>query len=197
MSDQAQHKLGQLLTGTEGRDAVHIALAPVIAGERIEPGQHIGFVTGGDTETVGASAEPLGIADPFLCVPVEPGGRFWMWLYPNTISGLRHSWTHEAFPPEAVPAAKKAPTRRDKAASEAWLRDFIASADCPDYDTVIDAATGKGGRNRVVDWGQLYLHFNGLDAHGDIPPEFWVHLSILTGKTVPKGKRATAFSCSC
>ena len=40
-----------------------------------------------------------------------------------------------------------------------------------------------------------YLHFDGRDAHGVIPPEFWDHVENYTGKPCPL--RATYFSCSC
>ena len=36
--------LGELITGTGERDAIHVALAPVKANERLKPGQHVGFV---------------------------------------------------------------------------------------------------------------------------------------------------------
>lgn len=40
MSDQTTTPtVGRLLGGTEGRDAIHFALAPVVAGCRLNPGQ--------------------------------------------------------------------------------------------------------------------------------------------------------------
>jgi hypothetical protein len=40
-----------------------------------------------------------------------------------------------------------------------------------------------------------YLHFDGEDAHGEIPDEFWTHLEVVTGERPPY--RPKYFSCSC
>src|SRR6185503_14302303 len=119
--------VGKLLDKPEERDAIHIAVAPVIAGEPLQPGQHIGL-QGTDTET--ATSEPssgwIGIVDPFLPHLVNKGDRFWMFLYPNTITSLKHQWTHPAFGPEVFTGASKNPAEAaTMAASEQWLRDFI------------------------------------------------------------------------
>lgn len=100
--------LGSLIVdGERRRDAVHIAVAPVTASERLSPGQHVGFVSEGDVETVGVAETPIGIVDPFLREPVQPGERFWLFLYPNTITGLRHVWTHPAFQTQYHAAMKR------------------------------------------------------------------------------------------
>lgn len=92
-------QIGKLIPGGERRrDAIHVAVAPVTAVERLEPGQHIGLLQANDTELVSAEAEELiGIVDPFLPEAVESGERFWMFLYPFTVSGMRHAWRHPAF----------------------------------------------------------------------------------------------------
>lgn len=91
-------QLGQLIgDGDRRRDAIHIAVAPVTAAERLTPGQHVGLVEEGNPELVGPCDDNIGIVDPFLVEGVEPGQRFWLFLYPGSITGLRHVWTHPAF----------------------------------------------------------------------------------------------------
>jgi hypothetical protein len=91
-------RLGQLIEdGDRRRDAIHIAVAPVTAAERLAPGQHVGLVREDDPELVGPCDRTIGVVDPFLTAAVEPGARFWLFLYPGTITGLRHVWTHPAF----------------------------------------------------------------------------------------------------
>lgn len=99
---------------------------------------------------------------------------------------------------KAIPSAKEA--------AEQWLREWIASADCPDYETVMAAIKGEqiadpydsGVSYSIEDYGDgPNLFFKGLDAHSSIPPEFWHHYEIATGEKVPERFRFTGFSCSC
>lgn len=186
--------LGQLARLTSERDAIHVAIAPVIAGEKLKPGEHVGI---SDNEYAYKSADKIGIVDPFLKQVVNKGDRFYLLLYQNTVTGMRHHWSHPSFD-------DKRANNIDKAASEAWLRNFIDNADCPDYDTVIAAATNGQVDNTDTDYYDTsyyndgdYLHFNGRDAHGSIPDEFWDHVENVTGVKIPKNKRASRWSCSC
>jgi len=113
--------LGQLITGEAGRDAIHVAVAPVIAAETLAPGMHIGFVSG-NTEIVGTFCEPIGIVDPFFKGTILKGQKFYMYLYPQSITSLRHEWTHPAFEPGYVPPPK---VDTSKTVAEEWLRDFF------------------------------------------------------------------------
>jgi hypothetical protein len=101
--------LGKLIdTDERRRDAIHIAVAPVTADHYLEPGEHVGFTRAGSTEFVGHCNNAIGIVDPYLTARIEPGQRFWLLLYPKTITGLRHAWSHPAF------AAVAALVREDK-----------------------------------------------------------------------------------
>jgi len=94
--------LGTIIDANEKRDAIHLAVEPVIAGENLRPGDHIMLTEGKayfDHSTGRQFA--LGIVDPFLTVPVAKGERFWLIVYPRQITSLRHVWDHPAFP-EAV-----------------------------------------------------------------------------------------------
>ena len=101
-------RLGQLITdGDRRRDAIHVAVAPVTAAARLVPGQHVGLVQDGNTELVGPCDRTIGVVDPFLAADVEPGQRFWLFLYPGTITGLRHVWTHSVFTAAAAAVREK------------------------------------------------------------------------------------------
>jgi hypothetical protein len=101
-------QLGQLIKdGDRRRDAIHIAVAPVTAAARLAPGQHVGLVQHGNLELVGPCDRAIGVVDPFLTADVEPGQRFWLFLYPGTITGLRHVWTHPAFTSAAAAVKEK------------------------------------------------------------------------------------------
>ena len=101
-------QIGQVIEdGDRRRDAIHIAVAPVTADVRLAPGQHVGLVQEGSLELVGPCHNNIGIVDPFLAEEVEPGQRFWLFLYPNTITGLRHVWTHPAFKAAAALVKEK------------------------------------------------------------------------------------------
>ena len=98
MNHREMPQLGSLIPHHENRrDAVHVAIAPVTAAESLAPGDHVGFLG----QQVGKTSDELiGIVDPFLPRPVASGERFWLVLYPNTITDMRHVWSHPAFRPK-------------------------------------------------------------------------------------------------
>jgi uncharacterized protein (TIGR02996 family) len=109
-------------------------------------------------------------------------------------------WLDEHDEPEEADRQRKWLT------SEKWLRKFVEDTYSPSYDALIAAAVGDHHKNRDEDddyygssfeeWGDTkYLHFSGRDASGEIPPEFWDHVAIVTGRVPPV--KATRFSCSC
>ena len=94
-------RLGQLLGSAEQRDAVHVAVIPCVAGIELQPGDHVGVFMGKNGYIADPFVEAVGIVDPFLTHPVGPQHRFYVMLYPNTITSLRHEWTHPAIDGDA------------------------------------------------------------------------------------------------
>lgn len=104
-------KIGRLIpAGTNpGRDAVHVAIAPVMAGQTLRRGQYVGFSRNGSVVAGDGSDDDktqfvtcIGIVDPFLDDDVKKGQLFYVWLRPGTITSLRHVWSHPAFAPKSV-----------------------------------------------------------------------------------------------
>lgn len=178
VSTDALETLGCLISPDEGRDAIHLAVENTVAQEKLYPGQDV-CVDGSTPLTSGDP--PVGIVDPFLKSPVNPGERFWLVVYPRQIKSLRHVWSHPAF--SDIPGKPM----YTKAASEKWLRTFCETHDCPPYEDVVNAA--------ITNMDSEYLHFDGVDAHGDIPKEFWDHIHAVTG--IAPSVRPDYFSCSC
>ena len=91
--------IGELITdpASARRDAVHVAIAPCVAAEDLEPGEHVGLVDGEPELASRTAARLVGIVDPFLTETVREGQRFYVCLYPNSVTGLRHHWAHPAF----------------------------------------------------------------------------------------------------
>jgi hypothetical protein len=185
--------LGQKLKGGEQRDAIHIAILPVLCDDDcLDPGQRVKLVHG-TSNMVRAVAGPeyddpgLGIIDPFLPESVERGERVWMFMLPNTITGLRHDWTHPA-----VDNAAKVTSD-----SEKWLHSF-ADRWCFDYDEMIRAALAPdslaSGQFAVARGRTLH----GKSELGEDHDLFWHHLQIITGREYAAEHREKfGWSCTC
>ena len=175
-------KLGEILESEEYRDAIHIAVAPVIAAEKLSPGEHVGIDDAGNAAAVDVT---IGIVDPFLKKPVRKGQRFYLFLYPGTITSLRHEWIHPAFngPQPPMPLDEKAvATSRMKSIAEYMGRSL--------GEMLVDAAAMAKGE--YVNDGQLFR-----DKWDEIDREqFWKDYETLTGKHVDK-EDAGGFTCSC
>lgn len=171
--------IGQIITTEQHRDAIHIAVAPVTAGEKLSPGDHIGLLPNG---TAGEVDTPIGVVDPFLRKCVKAGEQFWMMLYPGTITSLRHEWIHPAFGPDVRSVVNE---------HEQWIRQWCQNgADGMDYDDIMQAAKD------YADTGE-YLEQGGRFEGMGVPAEFWDHYEAVTGTKVTEGNRGSFFSCSC
>jgi len=91
----ALHTLGTIIGPGEARDAIHLAVEPVIAAHDLRTGDDVGLDENGEAHY---STSPVGIVDPFLKNGVKQGERFWLVVYPRQITSLRHVWEHPKFP---------------------------------------------------------------------------------------------------
>lgn len=74
-------KVGRLVDERAKRDAVHVAVMPMVAVRQLNPGERL----------------KNGIVDPFLDHPVEVGDWYYLFLFPGTTTSLRHVWQHPNF----------------------------------------------------------------------------------------------------
>ena len=95
--------LGRVITDEDqiGRDAIHLAVEPVVAGQTLHAGMEVGRMADG---TFGYSniTKTLGIVDPFIRNVVQIGQKFLLVIYPRQITTLRHVWEHPEFGPDVV-----------------------------------------------------------------------------------------------
>ena len=195
-------EVGRVFDEQQGRDAIHFAVLSVYSMVKVYPGQELGLMDSGKAYEVGPSVFPLGIVDPFLTHPVQPGQWFWLYLFPKTITSLRHVWTHPAVGEELaekLPAPKKSkPKSKAKAAErdakENEAREIIqqfANEYGLDYQEIIDAAIDYvDNGNWMSDGGR----WEGMDLYEDA---FWDALEVVTGRRFTSDQRGGVFSCSC
>lgn len=174
-----QDAIGTIISEDQRRDAIHIAVAPMIATENLKAGQHVGLA--GDSEHAAATGTTIGIVDPFLTAPVKPGQRFFMFLYPNTIKSLRHQWTHPSFDGDS------------RSESEVYLRAFAErlfsyygkyDGEGSKFDLLLSQAE-HGGFGTDIEYG----------PNCQPTDEFWDHFERYTGKKV--SHRHEHFRCAC
>lgn len=103
VSTDALETLGMIHFKPEARDAIHLAVEPVVAFEKLPVGAKIGIINGvahrtGTTLEDGSFAPYHGIVDPFLPRGPEEGETFWFVMAPRMVASLRHVWEHPDFP---------------------------------------------------------------------------------------------------
>lgn len=173
--------LGTIIGESEKRDAIHLAVEPVEAGETLFAGQHVGRLVDGRWGS--RTAQTLGIVDPFIRGPIGQGQRFWLVVYPRQVTSLRHVWQHPAFDGEAAAGDDPA------AQSRKWIEAFAASIN-KTYAATMEAANGflESGEPTMDD-SEDYK--NGFDQVDD----FWKHFGVVTNKEVVT--HDMFFFCSC
>jgi len=157
------------------RDAIHIAVIPIMAKEKL----HAGEPVCADGTRKG---KPIGIVDPFLTYPIYEDSAFWCFLFPNSVTSIRHEWTHPAFDKDI--------SRSD---SEQWLTDF-AKEFRMGYDDFLERL------DEIVVGAEesIHLSFDTPDRAYRDREIMWKHYENTRGVIVPDEKKQDyIFNCSC
>jgi len=183
-------KLGTTPNGYEGRDAVHIAILPTQAAEQLTPGTPVRLNDQHQAQLC-EFRDAIGIVDPFLKHRIVPKGQwFWLCLYPNTITGLRHVWQHPAVPEPLSPSATG-----DQVESQKWLTTYIQTY-CPYWNGEPDL-----GYSRFIQHvKEREIFYCGLSCHRleDVEEAdlLFHHLSVVLNQRID-ASYFEAFTCTC
>lgn len=88
----SQTEVGKILAEDAERDAIHVAVLPAYASVHLRVGDSVDLDDYGKAEPV-ENGKGIGIVDPFLKSSVLKGQRFYIFLYPNSITSMKHTWT--------------------------------------------------------------------------------------------------------
>lgn len=160
--------LGKFCDDTDVRDAVHVAIVPITATVAVHAGQHV------DANGDPGGPKKVGVVDPFLDRLVYPGDKFWLCLYPETVTGMRHHWSHPAFDTPA-------PT------SVAYLTDYASQVDLT-YLELLDVC------KKYLETG--VHHRLNFDTPEFYYKEFWDHFTNVTG-VIANDDDYCPFTCAC
>ena len=167
------------------RDAIHVAVIPMTA--------TVLLLSGNRVNAQGLPIAPhVGIVDPFLPDVVQPGQRYWLWLFPGTVTGMRHHWQHPAFAEQTTPAAVPVPAK-GVAESEAWLRQYAV-----DHNPYINDPN-KAFAHLIDGLKHDEVFYRGTDLYGldelDDADELRHHAEQYLGIRIDWSN--FSFSCSC
>lgn len=153
------------------RDAVHVAIAPVVADENLKPGDRVEINASGRAFK---GPNPIGIVDPFLNYNIIKDDEFYLCLFPGTIVSLNHVWRHPAF-------------NQDKETSIKWIEKF-AEVIGQSYDDLMATVS------RNHEYGD-YTYDN-TESYKDADwSEFPKHYKMVTG--VDLEYDGCPYTCSC
>jgi len=174
-------QLGRLIIPEDiaERDAIHIAIMPAIAGESLVPGMRVRIEDGKAMEGSAPDSPIIGIVDPFLAGFVYRNQKFWVCLIPNTITSLRHIWTHPQIDKEEVSSGEE----------KCILEKMVSSCGLENIQELVNAA------HCVKTVG--HYTFN-TTFYAEISEDdwgvFWRYYEKVTGQV--RGDH-TNFSCTC
>lgn len=200
--NDATASLGTIHAVQQHRDAIHLACEPLVAGQVLKAGEHIGINPDGKAVKANRNVKALGIVDPFLTQLVNKGDKFYLILFPRMITSLRHVWEHPDFdttvekeiPPTEEQLHKTLVLMHEpKAMAKQVLMDTAEGLGV-EFDELMSHAHAKS----VDEWHYWVHEQDGGKFDGEsIPSNFWEAFETYTGKTVHPDNKHNFLSCSC
>lgn len=178
-------EVGNLVDSKAPRDAIHVAIVAVQAGEWLNPGEKVTMLQG--RAYIAQAQRALGVVDPFLSEGVGRLDWFYLFLNPGSITSLRHEWTHPAFAAEVKVESHQ--------------------SDNMDFFVRIAGILGKPVGELLYKAEQAFDDDDGGICFGEDldgwpsdeqVKEFWQRFANHMGKPLPPNILQTAyFSCAC
>ena len=112
------------------RDAVHVAVLVVEAGETLHANDPVEYKEGVAYKFKSWNTEKaIGNVDPFLNDTVSKGEKFWLFLKPKTITSLKHEWDHPEIPADtSVRRKTEAQITQEKEEAEKYLSQAVVKS---------------------------------------------------------------------
>lgn len=185
-STETQEHIGTIHSVELPRDAVHIAVVQITAGETLVAGDYI--------SKDGLKRPPtIGIVDPFLDRQVKIGEKFYLFLFPGSVTDLTHHYTHPIL--DADDAKVKA-----RNVIMEWVETMVWGDDKEDEAqraSLYETALKQYRAREPFNFGGLWRN-ESLDEEVDeevYMKSIYEALEILTGQKATKEQRETYYSC--
>lgn len=191
-------QLGHTPEENAQRDAVHVAIIPVVAAANMRRGDRVKLLPDNQIVKAGSGRpdDAHGIIDPFLPkATVKAGDRVYMVLLPGKVTGMRHHWKCEEVD-RIVGEQEPQPMKpSDEAVEEAerWLDMYAATLDSwfSARDIVRLFVLGNNSNSSkacdasITRYDQEFICLYGYDARGEIPAELFQHVRTLAAAWYP------------
>ena len=174
---------GTILKSELPKDAVHVACISAQAHGYLQPGMHVGYRNG----VVDVKGDKIGIVDPFLAQPVQFGQFVWIFLYPRTVTGLRHEWEH--------PSIALAPYIPPLTDTEEPLRPEVYLRKEAELLGLSYAELMQGAREYSTTGKAWYTGDEEIYLSDDTM--FWEMYRLHTGEKVNENHGVSFFRCAC
>lgn len=172
------------------RDAIHVAVVSLKAAGSMYAGDPvIWHEKGKSVKVVDSRLAPIGIVSAFMKNGVNEGDLVWIMLYPNTVTGMTHHWSHPDF--DSVKnemSLEQANLIIENMADE--LGTFIYGDDESRSETLIHHA------NRYCQHQSGCWSEDEYQASPESWENFWKAYSVVTGNPEPT-KNRVPFRCAC